>query len=157
MADDARVWRLPAAASPGCRHDALGDHEMAIFSINFQSQPTPGESKLGPVHKRLLARIRSWNPAAASHSGLHIERSCIRYLLTDDEANVDLITQALADLQDLDLVQLSIPDARLFKSELNEATLDIECARSAKETGLDPTVHRRAVEIALARRKAARG
>jgi len=128
---------------------------MTIFTITFNRAPAATESKLPEAHQRFMAKLRAWDrprwPVQETRT-IQVSRACLKYLLDDPEADVFLITVALADLYELRIVDRKIPDVDLFQNSVKDVSVELTLEREAAREGLDPVELRRVYEA----RKAAR-
>ena len=97
----------------------------ADMKVTLSKNATELEASLGPVHRRVLQRIRSWQPPPHI-----ILRDFYRYLLSDPEAIPSDVMEAVSDLMDREiLLILEIKDMDFFRRELEIVVSELENER----------------------------
>lgn len=101
-------------------------------SLNVSLRPSEIEltAKLDPVHRRLLARLRSWN-SRGDYSGT----TFTSHLLIDPEVGPEAVVDAIADLYTIGIFRMSTPgaDFAIVIRELAIAVAEVQSQHSIAE------------------------
>jgi len=104
-------------------------------SIKFSPKATELESALplSDVEKRFLARLRNAKFSASGVMEQHAKAPAfLKYMLADSEAEPFAVIDAMTDLMESGIIELHVPDTRLFRDQMTVVVAELEAEESTR-------------------------